>query len=119
MSLTESKNQYLRINTLRASSFSSLRKSLMSLLTSLVPISGRGMLSFDKISSSSENDTTALGVRFLALLKSNRFNDRFLVILQMKAEKLFGLVGGIVFHTLKYVSLTHSSESSSLRYDVP
>ena len=66
------------------------------------------------ISSSSVYDTVTFWVRFNARLNSSFFIDRFRTILQINALKLLGRVGGILFHTLKYVSFTHSSESSSL-----
>ena len=40
--------------------------------------------------------------------------NKFLVILPRNAFKIFGLVGGIEFHVFKYVSFTHSFESSRL-----
>lgn len=64
--------------------------------------------------SNSVYDMVKFWVRFNAWLNSNFFIDRFRTILQINALKLLGRVGGILFHTLKYVSLTHSSESSLL-----
>lgn len=92
-----------------------MRSGRNSLITSSIPLfaSCSSTGSDPEIqSSSSVKETATTGFLFFAETYSYFFNARFLVILQMKALSDTGRCGGMAFHTPRYVSLTHSSESS-------
>lgn len=111
----QSKYQYRLTKIPLLSVGNSFKKVFIVFTSSLRSISCSTLSVPDTISAiSSKTAETSPPPRLVAVMYLYRFNDRFLVIFPRNADKILGLCGGMVFHALMYVSLTHSSASSLL-----
>ena len=91
------------------------RKSEMSRASSAVSTMSSMLLVSGMHSSSSTSGMYASAVlRLFARFLRNLSSERFRVIVPRYAAKTLGHLGGTVFHTLRYVSFSHSVASSSL-----
>ena len=115
MSETLSKYQYLQTKTPLLPGERPPRKVSMALTSSLRD-SSFSTLSVSDTSCAASSSTAAASPppRLCAVLYLYRFSDRLRVSFPRKVHRLPGLCGGMEFHALMYVSLTHSSASSAL-----